>query len=98
VPSAPRIHSRANPNISPQAGALSRQLYAPASAAVSKASHATPSKASRVGCSRFQAVGLSQPCGPALGVTSLIFQRSHSRWPPSRLDSESRIYLLMSFR
>jgi len=74
VPSMPRIHSRANPSISPQAGALSRQLYAAASAAVSRASHATPWNASRVGCSRFQAVGVSQPRGPASDVIWLIFQ------------------------
>src|SRR5215470_7944455 len=98
VLSTPRAHSRANPSISPQAGALSRQLYTAASAAVSRASHATPSNASRVGCSRFQAVGVSQPRGPIPDAIWLIFQLSQARWPWSRPDSESRTYLLMSFR
>src|SRR5262249_8593207 len=98
VVSAPRVHSNANPNISSHPGAVPRQLYAAASAAVSRASHATPSNARREGCSIFQPVGVSQRRGSTSRPVSLFFQLSQARLPPSRCDSESRIYLLISLR
>jgi hypothetical protein len=62
--------------VSRPSGALSRQLHAAASVSVSKANHATPSNAKRVGCSMFQPAGLGAG-GESRSNAALVPQIEH---------------------